>query len=185
MDPTRELAALADWVNNHYFGKYRGTVVDNNDAQQLGRLKVEVPAVLASVQVWAMPCVPYAGDGVGLYLIPEAGTGVWVEFEGGNPSFPIWSGCFWGTGQLPDQPLAAIKVLRTDANTLRLDDQAGELLVSSDSGAETKYTAEATTTAGSATHTVSSSAITSSKGTGSVEVSDSGTKINGTGLEVS
>lgn len=182
-DPT--LAEVVDWMGSHYFGKYRGTVVDNVDPNQQGRLQVEVPAVLGSVHLWAMPCVPYAGDGVGLYLIPDAGTGVWVEFEGGDPSYPIWTGCFWGSGQLPDTPLPEVKVLRTNTNTVRLDDAMGELLISSDSGAETAYTSDAVTTAGTSTHAVSPSAITSSKGAGSVEVSDTGTSINGAGLEVS
>lgn len=167
-----------------YYGKYRGTVIDTMDPNQQGRLQVEVPSVLGSARLWAMPCVPYAGDGVGLYLLPEPGTGLWVEFEGGDPSYPIWTGCFWGTGQLPDSPLSSVKVLRTEANTIRLDDLGGELLVSSDSGAETAYTAEARTSAGAATHTVSASSIASSKGLGSVEVSDTGTTVDGTALEV-
>lgn len=182
-DHDRLLAELAAHVRRHY-GKYRGTVVDTMDPARQGRVQVEVPAVLGEVHLWAMPCVPYAGDGVGLYLIPDAGTGVWVEFEGGDPSFPIWTGCFWGSGQLPDTPVAHIKVLRTNANTVRLDDMLGELLVSSDSGAQTAYTTEATTTAANATHTVAPTAITSSKGAGSVEVSDTATKINGSGLVV-
>lgn len=180
-----DLAEVVDWMRSHYFGKYRGTVVDNFDPNQQGRVQVEVPAVLGGVHLWAMPCVPYAGDGVGLYLVPESGTGVWVEFEGGDPSFPIWTGCFWGSGQLPDQPLADIKVLRTGSHTVRLDDLMGELLVSSDSGAETKYTSEATTTAGTSTHTVGPSGISSSNGAGSVDVTATGTSINGSALEVS
>jgi uncharacterized protein involved in type VI secretion and phage assembly len=178
------LAEVATWMREHYFGKYRGTVVDNDDQNQQGRLKVQVPAVLGELEVWALPCVPYAGDGVGLYLLPEADTGVWVEFEAGDPSFPVWTGCFWGTGQIPDSPEAAIKVLRTGAHTIRLDDDEGELLLSADSGAETAYTDEAKTTAGSSTHTVSSSSVASSNGTGSVEVSTSGTKVDGSALEV-
>lgn len=181
-DPT--LAEVVDWMQGRYFGKYRGTVVDNADVNQQGRLQVEVPGVLGSVHLWAMPCVPYAGDGVGLYLIPDTGTGVWVEFEGGDPSYPIWTGCFWGAGQLPDTPFADVKVLRTNRHTIRLDDTMGELLVSSDSGAQTAYTADAVTTAGTSTHTVSPSSISSTKGLGSVEVTDTGTSINGAGLEV-
>ena len=85
-----------------FYGKYRGLVVDNNDPQQLGRLKAQVPEVLGEVNSgWALPCVPYAGDGSGQYTVPERGTGVWIEFEAGDPSRPIWSGCWWADGQLP------------------------------------------------------------------------------------
>ncbi len=177
-------AQALEWIRTHYFGKYRGTVVSTVDPNAQGRVQVEVPAVLGTVHLWAMPCVPYAGDGVGLFALPEPGTGIWVEFEGGNPSFPIWTGCFWGTGQIPDQPLAAVKVLRTGSHTIRLDDALGELLVASDSGGQTAYTSEVETTAGMATHTVSPTAVSASKGMGSVEISDSGTKVDGTALEV-
>jgi uncharacterized protein involved in type VI secretion and phage assembly len=179
------LAEVVDWMRSHFFGKYRGTVVDTLDPNQQGRVQVEVPSVLGSVHLWAMPCVPYAGDGVGLYLIPEPGTGVWVEFEGGHPSYPIWTGCFWGSGELPDTPVADVKVLRTGSHTIRHDDLMGELLVASDSGAQTAYTSDATTTAGSSTHSVSPTGVSSSNGAGSIDVSATGTSINGTGLEVS
>ena len=59
------IGQLIDWVRSRYFGKYRGTVTDNADPTSRGRLKVNVPAVLGDLEVWAMPCVPYAGDGVG------------------------------------------------------------------------------------------------------------------------
>jgi uncharacterized protein involved in type VI secretion and phage assembly len=178
------LTEVAEWMRSHYFGKFRGVVVDTNDPNTQGRIQVRVPAVLGDLEVWALPCVPYAGDGVGLYLLPEPDTGVWVEFEGGDPSYPVWTGCFWGSGQIPDTPEAGVKVLRTGAHTIRLDDDEGELLISSDSGAETAWTDEATTTAGSSEHTVSSSSVSSSNGTGSVEVSTSGTKVDGSALEV-
>lgn len=182
-DNTAAAQAL-NWIRNHYFGKYRGTVVSTLDPNAQGRVQVEVPAVLGEVRLWAMPCVPYAGDGVGFYALPEEGTGIWVEFEGGDPSFPIWTGCFWGTGQLPDQSLADIKVLRTGSHTIRLDDALGELLIASDDGGQTAYTSEVATTAGMATHTVSPTAVSASKGMGSMEISDSGTTIDGSALEV-
>ena len=181
----RRLADVVDWMRSHYFGKYRGIVVDTDDLSRQGRIQVRVPAVLGDVEVWAMPCVPYAGDSVGLYLMPETDAGVWVEFEGGDPTYPVWTGFFWGSGQLPlTLPMAGIKVLRTEAHTIRLDDDQGELLVSADSGAETAYTSEAKTTAGTSTHTVSATSVSSSNGTGSVEVSITGTKVDGSALEV-
>lgn len=137
------LEQLLDWVRGRYFGKYRGTVEDNADETQRGRLRVKVPAVLGDLKVWAMPCVPYAGDGVGFYSLPEQGTGVWVEFEAGDPSYLIWTGFFWGDGELPDQPDANIKVWKTEQLTLRLDDEAKELLAESASGAKLTLTEEA------------------------------------------
>ena len=60
-----------------------------------------VPAVMGDEAIWALPCLPLAGPGMGAYLIPEVGAGVWVEFEAGDPSYPVWSGCYWGDGQTP------------------------------------------------------------------------------------
>jgi len=110
-----------------WFGKYRGKVEGNLDPMQLGRLQVSCPAVLGDGRMsWAMPCVPFAGDGIGLYLIPPVGANVWVEFEGGDPDLPIWSGCFWGTGQVPASPATEqMKVLKTDGISLALSDVPG------------------------------------------------------------
>ena len=110
-----------------FFGKYRGTVANNIDPQQMGRVQVNVPSVLGGGSLsWAMPCVPYAGPGVGFFAIPPNGANIWVEFEGGNPDYPIWSGCFWGLGEVPAIPaIAEMKVFKTDACTLTLNDIPG------------------------------------------------------------
>lgn len=112
---------------SQFYGKYRGVVVDNRDPSRLGRLKVRVPDVLGEEDIgWAMPCVPYAGSGVGLFLIPPNNTWVWVEFEHGDPEYPIWSGCFWTEGEVPEPSAAPEKkVLKTDAGTITLDDTPG------------------------------------------------------------
>jgi len=88
--------------SGRYFGKYRGIVTDNNDPNNLGRIKARVPEILEDVETgFALPCAPYAGDGMGLFAVPPAGAGVWIEFEAGDLSRPIWTGCWWGEGQLP------------------------------------------------------------------------------------
>lgn len=89
-----------------FYGKYRGAVVDNFDPMGQGRLMVSVPDVLGLLpSSWAMPCVPLAGIQSGMYVVPPVGTGVWVEFEQGNPDYPIWTGFFWGSAALT--PLTA------------------------------------------------------------------------------
>lgn len=110
-----------------YYGKYRGKVENNLDDQQIGRIQVSVPGVFGdSTLSWAMPCAPYAGNGVGLFAIPPVGSNVWVEFEGGNPDYPIWSGCFWSRGQTPVPPgLAQTKVFKTETGTITIDDTPG------------------------------------------------------------
>ena len=89
-----------------FFGKYRGTVMNNVDLLQLGRLQVQVPDVFGTFfSSWAKPCVPWGGLQMGMVVVPPIHAKVWVEFEQGNPDFPIWTGCFWDTKQ--EAPLAA------------------------------------------------------------------------------
>ncbi len=86
-----------------YFGKYRGTVTSTIDPELRARLQAIVPDVLGTQpSTWAMPAAPYAGPGVGFVAVPPVGAGVWIEFEQGDPDFPIWSGGWWGSaGELP------------------------------------------------------------------------------------
>jgi hypothetical protein len=81
-----------------FYGKYRGQVLENLDPKGIGRLLVSVPDVLGIVpSSWAMPCVPMGGLQMGTFIVPPPGAGVWVEFENGNPEYPIWVGFFWGS----------------------------------------------------------------------------------------
>ncbi len=114
-----------------FYGKYRGTVSDNADLLMLGRIRAKIPDILGDKESgWALPCLPYFGKGVGLFLIPPTGASVWMEFEYGDPDRPIWTGGFWDKATdlpvqgapplLPDQ-----KVLKTDSCTITLDDTPG------------------------------------------------------------
>jgi uncharacterized protein involved in type VI secretion and phage assembly len=122
-----EVTQLLQEHIGRYYGKYRGIVTDNRDPKNLGRIKARIPEMLGDVETgWALPCSPYAGDGVGLFTVPSPGAGVWIEFEAGDVSRPIWSGCWWGEGQLPNQATPAIKVLKTaSGHTIILDDTGG------------------------------------------------------------
>lgn len=99
--------------NGRFYGKYRGTVVNNIDPEFRGRLMAMVPDVLGLVpSSWAEACAPLAGPTgppMGIYAVPPIGAGVWVEFENGNADFPIWTGCRWGSpSDVP--PLAHVGV---------------------------------------------------------------------------
>ena len=114
-------------MSEKFFGKYRGVVTDNRDPLMLGRIKARVQDVLGSNDSgWALPCMPYAGSGVGLFLIPPVNAFVWMEFEHGEPDYPIWTGCFWAQGEVPAIPaVPEKKVLKTDTGTITLDDTPG------------------------------------------------------------
>jgi len=81
-----------------FYGKYRGTVVNNIDVKQLGRIQVMVPEISPIPLLnWALPCVPVGGAQMGIFSVPLINAGVWIEFEQGDPDYPIWTGCFYGT----------------------------------------------------------------------------------------
>ena len=89
-----------------FFGKYRGMVLDNRDPMQIGRIMAQVPDVLGeSPSGWALPCTPAAGTQAGVFIAPPIGSQVWMEFERGDPDYPIWTGGFWGVAA--DVPMAA------------------------------------------------------------------------------
>ena len=161
-----------------WFGKYRGRVVSNKDKTGRGRLEVEVPAVLGTIKKWALPCVPYAGDGVGFYSLPDPESLVWVEFEAGNPSFPVWSGCFWADNELPDENDANVKIWKTKKVTARFDDQDDEMTLSVTSGSSVTLSTDVSTESGGATHTVGATGVVSEKGLGKVDVNDAGIIVN-------
>jgi len=141
-----------------WYGKYRAFVRDTQDPDRLGRLRLEIPAVLGAGSenwsAWASPCLPYGGNpDCGLYLIPEVGASVWAEFEAGDPQHPIWSGV-WLAGKNPgEMPVEAAasptscKVLKTAAgHMLLLEDapnglrvtlvSAGDLILADGAGSE-------------------------------------------------
>jgi len=109
-----------------YYGKYRGRVTNNDDPDKRGRLQLSVPSLLGDHSNWAMPSVPYAGPDVGLFAIPPVGAGVWVEFEGGDLNHPIWTGCFWASGQIPSEAdNSDVKLFKTDTCTIAISDASG------------------------------------------------------------
>ena len=110
-----------------FHGKFRGVVSDNRDPLMLGRIRAKVQDVFGENESgWALPALPYAGNGVGLFLIPPENASVWIEFEHGDPEYPVWTGCFWAQGESPASPaVAEMKVLKTDTATITLNDLPG------------------------------------------------------------
>jgi uncharacterized protein involved in type VI secretion and phage assembly len=132
----------AERAADRFYGKYRGLVADNEDPLQRARLRATVPEVLGTeTSGWALPCAPYAGPHVGLHAVPPVGAGVWIEFEAGDTSRPIWVGGWWATGEVPvDQAssptLPSRKLLRSDGGLLvSLDDGEHAITVSDATGA--------------------------------------------------
>lgn len=115
-------------MTGKFFGKHRGKVLDNIDPLMMGRIMADVPAVPGALLNWAMPCVPYAGPGVGFLALPPIGAAVWIEFEEGDPNAPIWVGGFWEQPEdMPTGPaVPERKIWKTEFITLTLDDTPEE-----------------------------------------------------------
>jgi uncharacterized protein involved in type VI secretion and phage assembly len=107
-----------------FYGKYRGRVNDNRDPEGLGRIRALVPDVIGDEETgWALPSAPYAGDGVGFFLVPPIGANVWIEFEKGNPDNPIRVGGFWDRNQTPKIPANPdVKVIKTDSVIITINE---------------------------------------------------------------
>jgi len=100
---------IEERYKNRWYGKYRAFVRDNNDPERLGRVRLEIPAVLGTGKDnwsdWASPCFPYGGnDDVGMFLVPEEGACAWAEFEGGIVQYPIWTGVWLAKSNPGEQP---------------------------------------------------------------------------------
>lgn len=93
-----------------FYGVYRGTVVNNIDPLQIGRIQATVPDVSGlTPTTWAMPCVPMAGKQMGAFVVPQIGAGVFLQFEGGDPDRPVWVGGWWGdVAEVPALALAGV-----------------------------------------------------------------------------
>lgn len=140
-DVEKLVVDLTESVKTRFFGKYRGLVDDNKDPEKLGRIRAKVPEVLNDqVSGWALPCLPYAGSGSGQFMIPPPGAGVWIEFEAGDVSRPIWSGCWWQKNDLPKdntqgETTPSLKIIRSEKGLmLTLDDSGQEITVSDKNG---------------------------------------------------
>ncbi len=112
--------------SQRWYGKYSGQVTGNEDDQQQGRVQVTVPAIFgATLQVWARPCFPY-----GHFFVPPVDTRVWVEFEGGDPEYPIWVGAWYPKAVTPQESRVTPpdnRVIQTaSGHTIELDDSDGK-----------------------------------------------------------
>lgn len=164
------LMEILERVRSRFYGKYRGSVTEVEEGGR-GRIKAKVPSVLGDTPTgWCMPCVPYAGKDVGIAFLPEVGSGVWIEFEGGDVSYPIWTGCYWRDDEIPSDACPKKKLIATKSGHKVLLDDDGEAITVEDPN-KNKITAD-------------SAGITLERSSGKVEVKESKVSVNGGALEV-
>ncbi len=154
-----------------YYGRYRGRVVDVDDPKSIGRVKVQVPEVLRDVESgWALPSFAFTGDGAGMFAVPPVGAGVWVEFESGDPSLPVWVGGWFVEGGAPSSATPDKVVVRTPGgHAITLDDDGSKVEIADSGGAKV---------------VLSSDGIELSKGGQKIAITSSKTVVNDGALEV-
>jgi hypothetical protein len=172
------LVELSEWRNEHFYGIYRGTVEDVEEGDNLGIISVKIPDVFGPTHVVARvrPCSPFAGDQHGFVAIPEPGDGVWIVFEAGKVSLPVWVGFWWASGEIPDPKGKLVRsFITTKGHKLVLDDDQVEVTLLHSGGAEIKMTdSDVTITIGDASIAMKSSEIKLAVGpTASLKISSS------------
>jgi uncharacterized protein involved in type VI secretion and phage assembly len=163
---------VLDRIRGRFYGKYRGTVTDVEQPGR-GRIKATVSAVLGDQATgWCDPCVPYAGNNVGIAFLPAVGAGVWIEFEGGDVSYPIWSGCYWRDGEIPSKVAAGTMVIQTaSGHQIVLDDNGSSLTITDATGNSISLGGSGIT-------------LQAANGGGCVALTDSEVNVNNGNLEV-
>lgn len=137
------LVEVAERQRSRYFGKYRGQVKTVGEDADLGYITAIVPEIYGDTQESpkASPCVPFAGQGHGFVALPEVDDGVWIEFEAGDISRPIWTGFWWADDEMPEPKGVLTRTFITTAgHKLVLDDDAGEIHLLHSDGAEMTMT---------------------------------------------
>lgn len=182
-------------MNNTFYGKYRGIVTDNKDPLMIGRVRAKVPDVMGDQESgWAMPCAPFGGKATGFFALPVTDAGVWIEFEHGDPDYPIWSGCWWGSSaEMPpvllSPPYKKVMLMTEGGHSILLDDSsgAGGITLETSGGQKIIANGQGVTleTSGGQKIVINSTGIEITNGQGAIiKMSGSQVSINNGALEV-
>jgi len=177
---------VAERMRRSFFGKYRGLVKNVDDPLKIGRVTATVPEVFGEEECpWALPAVPFAGKKHGLVLLPEVDDGVWIEFEAGDISRPIWTGCWWASDELDDVSKTKTRALvTTKGHKLVLDDDANEIRLLHSGGAEIKMTdSDIILSIGGSEIKLTKTDMTLKSGSGQIKLSAAGVDVNNGALK--
>ncbi|MHA2426056.1 MAG: phage baseplate assembly protein V [Candidatus Thorarchaeota archaeon] len=137
---------IVEIFRSRFFGKYRGVVKTLGEGENLGCIQAQVPEVFGEEQLspWASPMVPFAGPKYGFIVLPQLDDGVWIEFEGGDISRPVWTGYWWAKGEeVPDNADAETRLIVTPiGHKIILDDRNNEMKLLHSEGAEFKLSSD-------------------------------------------
>lgn len=166
-----------------FYGKYRGVVTNNKDPQGIGCVRARVPDVYGDHESgWALPALPFGGNQMGFFAVPAEGAGVWIEFECGDPDYPIWSGCWWGAAAEMPKLLAPPPPPGKEPQKTLITTAAGHSILLDDSSGGAGITLQ---TPGGQKIVINAQGIEISNGQGaSIKLTATKVQINGSALEV-
>ena len=128
----KHLATIADTIENRFFGKYRGIVTDvvtekEEGKEKMGFIMVQIPEIYYDgIVPLVKPCVSFAGENCGFFAFPKKGDRIWIEFEGGDQSRPLWSGFWWKKGAIPGfMSLDIVGIVSRTGHRITMDDNSG------------------------------------------------------------
>jgi uncharacterized protein involved in type VI secretion and phage assembly len=175
---------------DRHFGLYGGLVTDNEDPEERGRVKLQLPWIADDyVTEWAVVSQIYAGDGFGAYWIPELEDQVLLAFLGGRLERPIVIGALYSEGEVPHAARgggADPKYFRTKAgHMLLMEDGTGRKIELVDSTGNNKVLidseANSVTVEAQGDVTVKGGANVSVEATGNLTLKGAAIKIEATG----
>ena len=100
---------------NKYYGSYRASIVDNNDPDNLGRVKIKCIPLYGTnnPDIWVFPRGSVSGNASGIYWIPPNGSSIYITCEHGNPRFPLWEYGWWLTGKTIQGAVPGVHIFQT------------------------------------------------------------------------
>ncbi|WP_428263678.1 phage baseplate assembly protein V [Haliangium sp.] len=125
---------LLDARDPRFFGIYEGFVVDCDDPDKLGRVRVQVPGLLEPMSGWAYPAGTVGGGAkdCGFFAVPPKGAEVYVFFVGGDLDQPRYLAGHWGVtdagNEVPaeaQRPSPDNRVIATPNFRIELDEGVG------------------------------------------------------------
>lgn len=166
-----------------YYSVYRGVVVNNEDDMNMNRLKVHVPEVNGGITGWAFPRGQHGSTGDGFkYFQPQIGDVVYVTFEYGDPTKPLWEYHGWAYGQMPSQlrDTKTMGIVTPSGNYILLDDSDGVLSIYTQGDITVKTEGSLVVKAAQQVVITSDDTITINEGRngGLVNINDLTTKLN-------
>lgn len=139
----KELNELLEGLKIDYTQFYRGIVVDNIDPELKGRIKVRIPQIYgtdpeSNVFIstdsipWACCAILPAGNDSGSFLPPNIGDTVFVTFESGRPTSPIYFGGILTTRVEDEEPdkkgIGSTKIFGGRIAPVNVDDLPQEVI---------------------------------------------------------